>query len=149
MNLGNALRFDKDKQFLVERNDVFDPFLKASRKYSAHPSILRIKEKMNNNVFSFRKVTYEEILNEINSLDPSKSTQSEDIPFKVIKDNADIFTYFILQNFKICIIDGKFPDQLKKADVSPIFKKGNHNDKSNYRSYPRFQKFMSVSFIIR
>ena len=37
---------------------------------------------MSNNVFSFRKVTYEEILNEINNLDTSKPTQSDDIPFK-------------------------------------------------------------------
>ena len=66
-------------------------------------------------------------------MDTSKSTQSEDIPFKIIKDNADIFANFILQNFNKCIIDGKFPDQLKKADVSPVFKKGNHNDKTNYR----------------
>ena len=100
---------------------------------SAHPSILIIKDKINNNVFSFRKVTYEEILNEINSLDTSKSTQSEDISFKVVKDNADIFANFILQNFNKCIIDGKFPDQLKKADVSSVFKKGNHNDITNYR----------------
>ena len=106
---------------------------------------------MNNNVFSFRKVTYEEILIEINSLDTSKSPQSEDIPFKIIKDNADIFANFILQNFNKCIIDGKFPDQLKKADVSPVYKKGNHNDKTNYRPVsilPSFQKFMSVSFTI-
>ena len=40
-----------------------------------------------------------EILNEINSLDTSKSTQSEDISIKMIKNNADIFTNFILQNF--------------------------------------------------
>ena len=133
VNIGNTLKIDKNKQFLVETNNVFDPVLKAIKKYSAHPSILNIKEKMNNNVFSFRKVTYEEILNEINSLDTSKSTQSEDIPFKIIKDNADIFANFILQNFNKCIIDGKFPDQLKKADVSPVFKKGNHNDKTNYR----------------
>ena len=26
-----------------------------------------------------------------------------------------------------CIIDGKFPDQLKKAEVSPVFKKENGN----------------------
>ena len=69
VNIRNTLKIDKDKQFLVERNDVFDPVLKAIKKYSAHPSILRIKEKMNNNVFSSRKVTYEEILNVINSLD--------------------------------------------------------------------------------
>ena len=72
---------------------------------------------MNNNVFSFRKVTYKEILNEINSLGTSKSTQSEDIPFNIIKDNADIFANFILQNFNKCIIAGKFPDQLKEEDV--------------------------------
>ena len=72
---------------------------------------------MNNNVFSFRKVTYKEILNEINSLGTSKSTQSEDIPFNIIKDNADIFANIILQNFNKCIIAGKFPDQLKEADV--------------------------------
>ena len=63
----------------------------------------------------------------------SKSTQSEDIPFKIVKDNADIFANFILQNFNKCIISGKFPNQLKKADVSPAFKKGNHNDQTNYR----------------
>ena len=68
---------------------------------------------MINNVFSFQKVTNEEILNEINSLDNSKSTQSEDISVKIIKDNADVFANFILQSFKKFIIDGKFPDQLK------------------------------------
>ena len=105
MNIGNTLKIDKDKQFLVETNSVFDSVLKAIKKYSSHPSILSIKEKMNNNVFSFEKVTYEEILNKIKSLDTSKSTQSEDIPFKIINDNADIFANFILQNFSKCIID--------------------------------------------
>ena len=80
VNIGNTLKIDKNKQFLVETNDVFDPVLKAIKKYSAHPSILRITEKINKNVFFFRNVIYEEILNEINSLDTSKSTQSEDIP---------------------------------------------------------------------
>ena len=127
MNIGNTLKIDKDKQFLFEANNVFDPVLKTIKKYSAHPSILSIKEKMNNNVFSFRKVTYEEIINEINSLDISKSRQLEDITFKTIKDNADIFANFFLQNFNKWIIDGKFPDQ------SNVFIKGNHNDKTNYR----------------
>ena len=47
----------------------------------------------------------------------SKSAQSEDIIFKIIKDNADIFANFILQSFNKCIIDGKFPDQLKKQTL--------------------------------
>ena len=106
-----------------------------------------------NNVFSFWEVTYEEILNVISSLDISKSTQSEDIPFKVIKDNADSFANFIFKNFNKCNIDGKFPDQSKKKQmlvlslkretimIKPII--------DRWLSYPCFQKFMSISFITR
>ena len=103
------MKIDKDKQFLVQTNDVFDPVLKT-RKIALILAFLESKKKMNNNMFSFRKVTYEEILNEFNSLGTSKSTQSEDITFKIIKNNADIFTNFILQNINKCIIDGMFPN---------------------------------------
>ena len=117
VNIGNTLKIDKDKRFLVQANNVFDPVLKAIKKYRAHLSILSIKEKINSHVFSFRNVTYEEILHEINNLDTSKLTQSEDIAFKIIKDNADIFANFISQKFNQCIIEGKFPDRLKKAGI--------------------------------
>ena len=42
VNIGNTLKIDKNKQFLVETNDVSDRVLKAIKKYSAHPSILSI-----------------------------------------------------------------------------------------------------------
>ena len=50
-------------------NHVFDLVVKTIKNYRAHPSILSIKEKMNNNVFFFRNVTYKEVLNETNSLE--------------------------------------------------------------------------------
>ena len=43
VNIGNNLEIDKDKQLLVETNNVFDSVLKAIKKYSAHPSIFSIK----------------------------------------------------------------------------------------------------------
>ena len=55
VNIGNTLKIDTDKQFVVETKDVFDSVLKAIKKYSAHPSILSIKEKMNNNRVLFSK----------------------------------------------------------------------------------------------
>ena len=54
VSIGNTLKVDKEKQFLVEKNDISDPVLKAIKKYSTHPSILSIKEKMNNNMFLCR-----------------------------------------------------------------------------------------------
>ena len=139
MNIGNTLKIDEDKQLLVETNDAFDSFLKAFKKYSAHPSILSIKEKMESNVFSFGNVTYEIIPNKISPLDKSKSTQSEDTPFKIF-----LFANFILKNFSKSIIDGTFPDLLKKSDFSTVFKKGNHNEKTNCRPVsilPSLSKF--------
>ena len=70
------MQIEKDKQYLIETNDLFDPILKAIKKYNSNTSILSIKEKMNNSVFSFRNVTYEEMLNEVKSLNTSKSTQT-------------------------------------------------------------------------
>lgn len=52
---------------------------------------------MTDEVFSFRNVTYEEVLNKIKNLDTSKSTYSEGIPFNIIKDDADIFANLFLQ----------------------------------------------------
>ena len=54
--------------------------------------------------------------------------------------HADIFANFIFQHLTY---------QLNKAGVTPVFEKGNKNYKTNYRPYPRFQKFMSVLFITR
>ena len=34
--------------------------------------------------------------------------------------------------FNECLINEKFPDTLKRAEVTPIVKKGNDNEKENY-----------------
>ena len=46
VNIGDTLNIDKDKWFLIETNGVFDPVLKAVKKYSAHPSILKTKKRL-------------------------------------------------------------------------------------------------------
>ena len=71
-------------ELMLEKNCFFS-FLGASF-FAPKSAYWRENEPVlgpDNNVFSFWEVTYEEILNVINSLDISKSTQSEDIPFKV------------------------------------------------------------------
>ena len=44
-DIGNTLKIDKDKKFLVDTNDVFDLVLKAIKKYSPYSSISRIKKR--------------------------------------------------------------------------------------------------------
>ena len=69
----------------------------------------------------------------INNLDTSKATQQGDIPTKIIKDNKDIFSYFISASFNKAVNKGVFPDELKQADIKPIYKKESRNEKENYR----------------
>ena len=56
-----------------------------------------------------------------------------DIPTNIIKKNYDIFSEFLFANFNDIILTSLFPEQLKFADIKPVFKKDSQNDKWNYR----------------
>ena len=107
---------------------------KAIKKYQNHPSIKVIRESIDTTKnFSFDLINPECIGKIINNLDTSKATQQGDIPTKIIKDNKDIFSYFISASFNNAVNKGVFPDELKHADIKPIYKKESRNEKENYR----------------
>ena len=51
----------------------------------------------------------------------------------VIKEFGTFFAKWLLKNFNICHETGSFPEDLKCAEVVPIYKKNDKKDKSNYR----------------
>ena len=67
-------------------------------------------------------------------LDITKASQLLDIPTKIIKQNANIFSEFFFLNINHSINNSTFPEQLKWADVKPGFKKNSRTDKENYSS---------------
>ena len=66
--------------------------------YDNHPSIITIKQHITdqNKVFSFRKVTKDEISSAIKTLNHKKTTLSNDIPTKIIQQFSDIFMDFFI-----------------------------------------------------
>ena len=56
-------------------------------------------------------------------LDPNKTSQVNDIPVKVIKENKDIVAFFINHNFSNSSSSSTFPTALKYADVKLVFLK--------------------------
>ena len=56
-----------------------------------------------------------------------------DIPTNIIKKDYDIFSEFLFANFNDIILISLFPEQLKFANIKPVFKKDSQNDKRNYR----------------
>ena len=106
----------------------------AIEKYQNHPSMKVIRENIDTtNNFSFELINPESISKIINNLDTSKATQQGDIPTKIIKDNKDLFSYFISASFNNAVNKGVFPNELKQADIKPIYKKESRNEKENYR----------------
>ena len=59
----------------------------------------------------------------------------------MIKNSIHIYSEKLTNIFNECLINGKFPDTLKRADVTPIFKKGNDNEKENYRPVSMLSTF--------
>ncbi len=80
----------------------------------------------------FKKITKSELMFEIEKLNPSKSS-SGNIPVRFIKDYAIFYIDQLLNVFNESIYSNTFPDLLKLVDVTPVFKKGDKNDKTNYR----------------
>ena len=87
-----------------------EPVLKAIVKYRNHLYMLTIGEVCKKNPqLSFRWVDKDEILKEILNLDASKTWQDSDVPSRIIKENADIFTDILHSSFNKSIYQSEFP----------------------------------------
>ena len=85
------------------------------------------------NSFHFRKVVIDDVYEVLKSLNPSKAFQNDNIPPSYLRDNADVCAGVICNDVNRGIEKGCFPANLKKADITPIFKKGDRLLKTNYR----------------
>ena len=63
----------------------------------------------------------------------SKATQLEGIPTKHKKENLNASATFFVKDINTCIKKEELPDELKTADITPAFRKGDKRDKLNYR----------------
>ena len=80
--------------------------LSAVNKSQNHTSILKIKSNRTYSGFSFRPVNYEEALAELKNLDISKTSQLEEVPTKIVKEDLNIFATFLVKDINTCIKKG-------------------------------------------
>ena len=94
--------------------------------FNSHPSIERIRRTVKTNEkFSFQPIPEDLVRGIILKLDGSKATPVGDIPGDMLKSTVDIHLTFITKIINFSFENGCFPDELKLAEVSPIFKKNN------------------------
>ena len=93
---------------------------------TTHPSIQAIKD--NSPIegfenFDFKPVSESQVLKIINSLSSKKATGVDQIPPKILKAGAEVLSGPVSSIFNKGVSQNQFPDRLKVAQVSPIFKK--------------------------
>ena len=113
----------------------------AIKNFENHSSIIAIKNNRKpNDQFSFKPVTKEMIAIEISNLKSGKAVRSNDIPPKIIKEFNNLFATFIYDNYDKALLDGTFPEDLKTAEVVPVYKKKKRTGKNYYRHFIKYFK---------
>ena len=124
------------------KNDLF------SNGFCDHPSIFHIKSFMQNNDcsdnFSFKPTNRVVVMGVIQELSSSKAAGYDNIPVRLVKDGAGIIADPLAKLFNISISSGGYPTLWKYGQVTPVFKKGDENLKSNYRPITVLVSFNNI-----
>ena len=106
-----------------------------------HASIFDYLKTPSEEVLTLSATTESEVRKLIQELDVSKFAE---IPPKIIKWAEPVFTPILTKVFNKSMAAGIYPDCLKIARVTPVFKGGNKNDTSSYRPISILSQFNRI-----
>ena len=99
-----------------------------------HPSIENILEQnISQDCFNFSHVEQSTVSNILNKFNAKKATGIDKISVKLLKLGSQSLVPFYTHFINKSIDTGIFPDRLKQAQVTPVYKKNDPLEKSNYR----------------
>ena len=97
-------------------------------------------------------VSEKEIMSVIGNISTRKAVGPNSVPNLILKEFKDKLKTPITIIINISFLTGKFPKQCKTANITPILKKGNKLDSSNYRPIsllPNISKILEKVMYLR
>ena len=103
--------------------------------FQNHESVQRIQlaNFHSKSSLKFNSISKLDVKKEILNLSSKKATRKGDIPAKILKNSINTYLSELTILINNCLKEGVFPDDLKLADITPIFKKEDSLNKENYR----------------
>ena len=102
-------------------------------------------KRFGNETFSFKTISKKDVLDLIKEISENKGTVSNDIPVSVLKESVSAYYEKLTDIFNNCLRSGAFPEILKKSEVTPVFKKGDHpTSKLDYRPVSTLSNFSKI-----
>ena len=115
-------------------DDITDRIDKAIDKYKFHPNILLIQKHLkNHDVFSFETVEIGDTGKEVNNINPKKAITDYSISPKILQKSSKVLASVLHKLFNDSIEKSQFPQNLKLADLTPVYKKNDPLHQTNYQ----------------
>jgi len=83
--------------------------------------------------FALSTVEVEDVCKMLREVNRSKATGLDNLPARFVSDAAEQIAPSISHIINISILQGKVPNELKLAKVTPLYKKGSKTETGNYR----------------
>ena len=118
-------------------------------KYYKNVQMIKLANFHSYSTLNSSKVTESQVRKEILNISLKKVTKNGDISAKVLKKSVNIYIKEIRFVINNCTENGIFSDDLKLANVSPVFKQGGNQKKivDRLAYYHTYQKLLKESFI--
>ena len=134
----NLSKYFTDLTKTLKLKKIFSALKKKSLKHLLRDfrnhSTNKIEECFNSKeIFTFREFQEIEIIKTIKEIPENKANTFKDIPVKITINSVHIYSQVLTNIFNDCVKSSNFPDILKYVDITPVFKKGDTIDKTNYR----------------
>ena len=97
-----------------------------------------------NDKMQFEELSFDKFEEAFKSLKRNKAASFDDLSSNIIIDAYDSLKNILFHVFKVSIQHGIFPDSLKIAKVTLIFKSGDKDNGSTYRPISIFPVFLTV-----
>jgi len=94
--------------------------------------------------FFLSPVLPEDVVLQINLLNPSKSSDTYDFPVSSLKISRNVIAPYLANLYNLCITDSVFPTRLKLAKVIPVYKSGDKTQPSKYRPMSLLSHFSKI-----
>ncbi len=114
-------------------------------KHKNHESIVKIKENHSNIItFIFKLVKPDYVYKILCKLKINKATSYDNVPLKMVKICTEELSKTLAELVNQAFTNNRFPEDMKKAEISPIFKKKDDMIKDNYRPISILAVFSKV-----
>lgn len=113
-------------------NTLIDKNLRGTLEASHLIDFVHSKNPMNIK-FTFNRISDEEVLDLLSKLNINKSAGTDNIGPKILKISAPVIFKPITYIINLSIATCTFPDRMKEAKITPIYKKGDKSIPGNYR----------------